>query len=116
MDEMQLLIDLHKDGTRQGPGGDDETRLAVTLSGLKGKKDLRIADIGCGTGASTMVLANELDAHITAVDFLPEFLAVLDANAKHSGVSQRIATLAERMDSLPFESKRCEQPTLLIGA
>ena len=50
MDELQLLIALHKDAVRQGPGGDVETRLAVTLSGLRGKRNLRIADIGCGSG------------------------------------------------------------------
>ena len=72
MDELQLLLDLHQDGPRQGPGGDRETRLAVELSGLKHVSDLKIADIGCGTGASTLVLARELDAHITAVDFLPD--------------------------------------------
>ena len=103
MDEMQLLIDLHKDGIRQGPGDDDETRLAINLSGLKGQKDLRVADIGCGTGASSMILAQELDAQITAVDFLPDFLAVLDANAAQAGLSKRISTRAESMESLPFE-------------
>ena len=55
MNDLQLLIDLHKDGPREGPGGDDETRLAVALSGLKGTLNLNIADIGCGTveGRST---------------------------------------------------------------
>jgi cyclopropane fatty-acyl-phospholipid synthase-like methyltransferase len=103
MDEMQLLIDLHKDGIRQGPGGDDETRLAVTLSGLRGKPDLKIADVGCGTGASTLVLADELDAHITAVDFLPEFLAKLDRAASDAGVTEQITILAQSMDDLPFK-------------
>ena len=102
MDELQLLLDLHKDGARQGPGGDHETSLAVALSGLRGKADLRIADIGCGTGASTLVLARELDAHITAVDFLPEFLDRLEDAAGRSGFADRITTLAASMESLPF--------------
>ncbi|WP_405227901.1 class I SAM-dependent methyltransferase [Lentisalinibacter sediminis] len=103
MDDLQLLIDLHKDGQRQGPGGDAETRLAVALSGLKGSKDLRIADIGCGTGASTLLLAGTLDADITAVDFLPEFLAGLEEAADRAGVAGRITTLSASMESLPFE-------------
>lgn len=102
MDEMQLLVDLHKDAMRQGPGGDDETRLAVTLSGLRGKRDLKIADIGCGTGASTLVLARELDAHITAVDFLPDFLAKLNHAANTAGVADRITTRAQSMRNLSF--------------
>lgn len=102
MDEMQLLIDLHKDGARQGPGGDDETRLAVRLSGLKGQRNLRIADIGCGTGASTLVLAQELDAHIIAVDFLSEFLERLARAATVAGVADRITTRAQSMAELTF--------------
>lgn len=103
MDEMQLLIELHKDAMRQGPGGDGETRLAITLSKLRGKPDLRIADIGCGTGASTLILAKELDAHITAVDFLPEFLEKLKYAAVQAGVADRIRTLAQSMDTLLFK-------------
>ena len=102
MDEMQLLVNLHKDGMRQGPGGEAETRLAIRLSGLHAKTDLKIADIGCGSGASTLVLAQELDAHITAVDFLPEFLEVLKRNATKAGVINRITTLEQSMDHLPF--------------
>ncbi len=104
MDEMQILIDLHKDGARQGPGGDDETRLAITLSGLRGQPDLRVADIGCGSGASTLLLADELDAHITAVDFLPEFLDKLMRDAAAAGLADRITPLAESMDALTFEA------------
>jgi cyclopropane fatty-acyl-phospholipid synthase-like methyltransferase len=101
--ELQLLVDLHIGGMRQGPGGTEETALAVTLSGLRGKPDLRIADIGCGSGASSLVLAEELDAHITAVDFLPEFLEVLERKATSAGVAERITTLTQSMDDLPFK-------------
>ena len=104
MDELQLLIDLHRDSPRQGPGGDDETRLALTLAGLRGSSGLRVADIGCGTGASTLVLAAELDAQITAVDFAPEFLAELRGRAGRAGLAERITTLAAPMETLPFEA------------
>ena len=105
MDDFRLLVDLHKDAARQGPGGDDETRLSIALSGLTGRKGLKIADIGCGSGASTLVLAGELDAHITAVDFLPEFLAELEATATRAGVADRITTHAESMDALSFAAE-----------
>ncbi len=106
MDELELLIDLHKDDARQGPGGDRETRLSIELAGLKGRSGLSIADIGCGTGASTLVLARELDAHITAVDFVPGFLSRLEAAASRAGVADRITTLEASMDALPFERSR----------
>ena len=102
MDDFRLLVDLHLGGERQGPGGGKETRTAIELSGLKGATELKIADIGCGTGASTLVLAEELDADIQAIDLMPEFLARLDENAQRMGVSHRISTVAASMESLPF--------------
>ncbi len=103
MDELQLLIDLHKDGPRQGPGGDHETRLAVSLSGLEARiGHLEMADIGCGTGASTLVLAGELDAHVTAVDLLPAFLAELEVAADRAGLADRITGISASMAALPL--------------
>ncbi len=102
MENLQLLVSLHKDGMRQGPGGDRETSIAVDLSGLRGRANLKIADIGCGTGAATRVLAEELNAHITAVDFLPEFLTELELIANRSGLDEKITTLEASMDALPF--------------
>ena len=102
MDDFRLLIDLHREGHRQGPGGDRETRLAVELSGLREAANLKVADIGCGTGASTLVLARELDAEITAIDLLPEFLAKLDQNAEREGLAHLITTRSTSMETLPF--------------
>lgn len=34
MNELALLTELHRNCGRQGPGGDDETRLAFALSRL----------------------------------------------------------------------------------
>ncbi|MBN2644634.1 MAG: class I SAM-dependent methyltransferase [Desulfuromonadaceae bacterium] len=103
MSDFQLLIDLHRPAERQGPGGDAETKRALELAGLERSRPLKIADIGCGTGASTLVLARELDAEITAVDFLPEFLDELHTRASDQGVADRIITLNCSMDALPFE-------------
>ncbi len=43
MDELAFLVDLHRDGKHRGAGGGDETRPAITLSGLSGRKGLKIA-------------------------------------------------------------------------
>ncbi len=102
MEDIGLLVDLHREGDRQGPGGERETLRAIELSGLAGKRDLQIADIGCGTGASTLVLARELDAHIAAVDFLPEFLDRLRDRARRAGYDERITTHPVSMETLPF--------------
>ncbi|MEM9354805.1 MAG: methyltransferase domain-containing protein [Pseudomonadota bacterium] len=102
MDDIELLIDLHRDGRRQGPGSVTDTRRAADLSRLHGKSGLQIADLGCGTGASTIVLAQELDATINAVDLFPDFLDQLTGRARHEGVAHRIKTHACSMDALPF--------------
>jgi len=102
MEDLQLLIDLHRGGERQGPGGDAQTGLALALAGLSGRTGLKIADVGCGTGVSTRLLARTLDAHVTAVDFLPDFLEILRTKAAEEGLGPRIETLAASMDDLPF--------------
>jgi len=108
MDGYQLLIDLHRQGHRQGPGGDAETELALDLAKVDRAAPLKVADIGCGTGASTLVLARLLNARITAVDFLQDFLDVLEENAEKIGVADKISTLACSMDNLPFADRELD--------
>jgi len=98
----KLLIDLHISAARQGPGGEAETRRAMELAMLYRSRHLRVADIGCGTGASTLVLGQELNANIAAVDIFPEFLDVLQSRARLHGLTDKITPLACSMDSLPF--------------
>ncbi len=106
MDDYTLLIDLHQSGDRQGPGSDAATEMALNLAQLDPAAPLKIADLGCGTGASTLVLAQRLNAQITAVDFLPEFLEILEQHAQQQGVAEKITTLAASMDDLPFEEEQ----------
>jgi SAM-dependent methyltransferase len=102
MEDFKLLIDLHSDGERQGPGGNAQTELALVLAGLSSRFSLEIADVGCGTGASTRLLARKLDAHITAIDFLPDFLEILRKKALEEGLENKIQTIVAKMDDLPF--------------
>lgn len=102
MDDYSLLIDLHKRNPRQGPGSDSDTQRAIGLANLAPSVSLKIADIGCGTGASALVLAQSLEAEVTAVDFLPEFLEELCVRAAARGLSGRIVPLQCSMDDLPF--------------
>ena len=105
MENYQLLIDLHKSANRQGPGSDTETEKALSLAMIDQKAPLKIADIGCGTGASTLLLARLLKAQITAVDFLQDFLEVLEHRAENMGLSEKITTLNCSMDNLPFDDE-----------
>ncbi len=105
MNALDLLVDLHRQAQRQGPGGGHETRLAITLSGLRAKKGLKIADVGCGTGASARILARELDAVVTAVDFLPAFVHDLDGAVAREGLGERIEGVVASMEDLPFDEQ-----------
>ena len=100
---FDLLVDFHKPNPRQGPGSNAATRRALDLTGLTTSNDtLAVADLGCGTGASTLVLADALNAKITALDLFDDFLAVLADRAATAGVSDKIECLAGSMDDLPF--------------
>lgn len=105
MDELRLIADLHKGAVRQGPGGEAETEKAIDLAGMDRDAPMRIADIGCGTGAATLILARLPDAHITAVDFLDEFLDVLESRARREGVAEKIRPVCASMDKLPFDNE-----------
>ena len=103
MTELELIVDFHKDAGRQGPGSTADTERALKLTGIAQKEDLKIADLGCGTGAQTIVLAQNTQAHITGIDLFPEFLGKLDNKSQELGLQDRVTTLAASMDDLPFE-------------
>lgn len=102
MEDISLLIDLHRLNLHLGPGSENSTLRALEFSGLLGRSGLRVADIGCGTGASALLLAERLDAHITAVDLFPAFLEELTRRAENRGVADRIYTMEASMDALTF--------------
>jgi len=105
MNEIELLVDLHRGTARQGPGGEAETRLAIRLAGLDPAAPLAVADIGCGAGSATLLLARELNARVTAVDLGPEFIDELRKSATINGLSGRIDARVASMDDLPFEDE-----------
>lgn len=98
---LSLLVDLHKNSARQGPGGEEQTKKAIDIAIPDKSIPLQIADIGCGTGASTLQLARELNGHITAIDFTQQFLDILNKKAKENNLSERITTLNCSMATLP---------------
>jgi len=102
MSEIELLIDFHLDADRQGPGSETDTLKALSFIDIDQHRSLQIADIGCGSGAQTITLAQSINGHITAVDLFPAFLAKLNDRAKNLGLQQKISALEASMDELPF--------------
>lgn len=103
---FQLLIELHKNNHRQGPWSKESTIKAFDAIPIDKYQNLKIADIGCGTGAQTIDLAQNSNCEIVAVDLFEEFLSQLKKNAKNLGLESRIKTVNASMDDLPFE-KEC---------
>lgn len=106
MDDLELLIDFHRGTPRQGPGGDAETLRALDLCRLDPSASLEVADLGCGTGTSTLLLARTLNARIAALDFAPAFIEELRALAERDGLAERIEAQVGDMASLPFADER----------
>jgi len=100
MDEYSLIADFHKVGQRQGPGSTEMTLKA--LSFIPNLANLaKVLDLGCGTGAQTLALAQGTNAHITAVDFLPEFLGILRETICREKLQERIQPIQASMLDLP---------------
>lgn len=105
MTELDLIIDLHKNSERQGPGSVKETLKALECLSLSSDRKYKIADIGCGSGGQTITLAQNIDGQITAVDLFPEFLNELNEKAIKLGLQDRIITLEKSMNDLPFNDE-----------
>ena len=99
---LDLLMEAHIGLERQGPGSPEVIRQA--LSFLEAPERLkRIADLGCGSGGQTLLLAEHLPGEITGLDMFPAFIEVLEQNAKAKGLDQRVHGLVGDMAALPFE-------------
>ncbi len=97
----QVFLDVQRGLPRQGPGCADATRQALSLC-----RDLpdqpNILDIGCGPGMQTMVLAQLLDGHITAVDIHEEYLNILRSRIASVKTLAQVEVLARDMNDLGF--------------
>ncbi|WP_269848539.1 class I SAM-dependent methyltransferase [Methanosarcina horonobensis] len=64
----------------------------------------KIADLGCGTGAQTMVLAQNTEATITALDLYAGSIDKLNVTAGKLGLQNRVKGIVGSMDNLPFQN------------
>jgi SAM-dependent methyltransferase len=98
---LNALFTLFTGMPRQGPGSRAATEKAISLlRPLPG--DPAIVDIGCGTGASTLVLAGSFAGGITAIDIHEPYLT--DLKNHYSAGDYRCSMDARllSMDALDF--------------
>ncbi len=82
---MAALVDLHRGLDRQGPGDEAFSRdILARLPQIPVTST--VADLGCGSGAASVLLARHLARPVVCVDTSAEFLEGLTARAEAAGV------------------------------
>jgi len=101
---IDVLIETHAGLERQGPGSPE-----MTIKALGFLNDLnrfsKVADLGCGTGGQTMVLAQSITGGIIGVDQSPDFINIFNANAKKLNLHDRVTGIVGSMKNLPFQKE-----------
>ena len=92
---------------RQGPGSPEVTIKALSFIDHL-SDDSRIADIGCGTGGQTMVLAQNAPGKITGIDLFPIFIDLFNANASKLGLNDRVKGIIGSMENLPLAEEELD--------
>lgn len=99
--DFDLINEYFTELERLGPGSPAETIRALGFIGNLSNKT-KIADLGCGTGVQTMVLAQNTEATITALDLYAGSIDKLNATAEKLGLQHRVKGIVASMDNLPF--------------
>lgn len=106
LDPHEVFWQLHEGLRRQAPGSELTTARLLQLA--EADEGARVLDIGCGSGAASIQLA-EAGLHVTAVDDHQPFLEALDSawarRAPGEAGTGRAGTLQTRnatMQDLPF--------------
>ena len=85
---------------RLGPGSAEDTLAALSALPAVPKT---LLDVGCGRGASTLLLARHTQGQVTAVDNDEYSLAHVQAAVAANALEQRVRLLCASMTELPFE-------------
>lgn len=99
--EIAALIALHDGLDHLGPADESISRaILAELPPLPLSPN--IVDLGCGTGASALLLAEWFGAPIKAVDLSADFLRTLAARAASRGLADRVETIQADIGTLDW--------------
>lgn len=102
--DLNLICEYFSGVERQGPGSPEVTIKALNFIDNLTKESC-IADLGCGTGGQTMVLAQHAPGQITGLDFFPDFIRIFNRNAGQLNLDDRVKGIVGSMDDLHFEKE-----------
>lgn len=102
---IDLVIETHVGLERQGPSSSEMTIKA--LSFIDSLDEIsHVLDLGCGTGAQTMVLAQNISGNITGVDQFLDFINIFNDDAKKLNFQNRVKGIVGLMDNLSFQKEK----------
>ncbi len=105
--DYALICEYYSSLERQGPGSPEVTLKALSFIDTLNDES-KIADIGCGTGGQTMVLADHTSGHITGLDLFPVFIDIFNANSRKRNLQERVEGIVGSMDNLPFRHEELD--------
>lgn len=104
--EIKYFYEIFEKMPRQGPGSEGMTFDALSRLGSRLGSSPRVLDIGCGTGAQTLVLAEVLGWDIIAVDNYLPFLERLQLKREVRESARSIRPVCASMFALPFGDRQ----------
>lgn len=105
--DFKLICEYFSGLQRQGPGSPEATIKALSFI-PEMTKDSRIADIGCGTGGQTMVLAKHTKGSITGIDLFEDFITIFNNNMHKINLQHRVKGIVGSMDNLQFQEQELD--------
>jgi ubiquinone/menaquinone biosynthesis C-methylase UbiE len=105
--DFNLICEYFSNMERQAPGSPEVTIKALSfINNLTNES--KIADIGCGTGGQTMVLAQHAPGNITGIDLFPAFIDLFNMNAEKAKLKNRVKGIVGTMEDLPFQDEELD--------
>ncbi|WP_462318302.1 class I SAM-dependent methyltransferase [Marinilabilia sp.] len=105
--DFHLICEYFSKLERQGPGSIEVTVKALSFIDHL-TSESRIADIGCGTGKQTLVLAKHAPGMITGIDLFSGFIEILNKNAALQNLHERVTGQVGSMENLPFRKEELD--------
>jgi len=102
--DLNVIHEYFSNVERQGPGSPEITLKALSfIDSLT--ENSKVADIGCGTGGQTMVLAQNIPCEITGIDSCSGFINQFNQNAQNKNLHDRMKGIVGNMENLPFQEE-----------
>ena len=105
--DLNIIHDYFSNTERQGPGSPEITLKALSfIDGLT--EIIKIADIGCGTGGQTIVLAQNTASEIIGVELCSDYVKQFNQNVQNHNLQDRVKCVVGNMKNLPFQEKELD--------